>query len=116
MLYKKIAFFIVIIIMIMAINNLSQSTYSTWQKQDLIVKAQKDLEDVKEENQRLRSELARVEKPEFIESEARDKLFLTKPGENIIVIPTGSLALKPSVTPPPTDTRENWQKWWETFF
>lgn len=114
--YKKIAFFLSIAILLFTINNLAHSIYSTWEKQDLIVKAQQELETAKLENQELRRELARVSKPEFVESEARDKLLLAKPGEGIIVIPTTQLIAIPSVIPTPPDTRPNYLKWWEVFF
>jgi cell division protein FtsB len=114
--YKKIAFFIVIAILLFAINNLAHSIYSTWEKQDLIIKAQQELESAKFENQELRKDLALVSKPEFVETEARDKLLLAKPGEGIIVIPTTSVITKPSAIPTPPDTRPNYQKWWEVFF
>ncbi len=114
--YKKITFFVVLIILLFYINNLAHSIYIVWQKQDLIVKAQRELEKEQEENLQLKKDLARVNRPQFIETEARDKLFLAKPGEGIIVIPTAGLVASPSATPPPVDKRPNWQKWWETFF
>jgi cell division protein FtsB len=114
--YKKIAFFIIIGILLITINNLAHSIYATWQKQDLIVKAQQDLDTAKLENQELRKELSRVNKPEFVESEARDKLLLAKPGEGIIVIPTNGLSASPSAIPTPPDNRPNYQQWWEVFF
>lgn len=114
--YKKIGFFVAIVILIFTINNLGHSIYTTWQKQDLITKAQKELEEEKLENQELRKELTKVNKPEFIETEARDKLLLAKPGEGIIVIPTTSLIASPSAVPTPPDTRPNYQRWWQVFF
>jgi cell division protein FtsB len=114
--YKKIAFFVVLTLLLFAINNLAHSIYSTWEKQDLILKAQQDLEAAKLENQELRKDLAFVRKPEFVETEARDKLLLAKPGEGIIVIPTNGVIATPSVIPTPPDTRPNYQRWWEVFF
>lgn len=114
--YKKIAFFISITILLFTINNLVHSIYATWEKQDLIVKAQQELEEAKLENQEIRGKLAQVSKSDFVESEARDKLLLAKPGEGIIVIPTTQQIVKPSITPTPPDTRPNYQKWWEVFF
>lgn len=114
--YKKIAFFSIVVILLFAINNVAHSIYTTWQKQDLITKAQLDLQKEQEENQKLRQDLARVNKKEFIETEARDKLFLAKPGEGIIVIPTALQAASPSAIPAPPDTTPNYVKWWEYFF
>ena len=113
--YKKIAYIIVVVILFAMINNLAHAIYSTWQKQDLIKKAQQDLTDVKNENLQLKSDLARVQKPQFIESEARDKLYLTKPGETIIVLPTGSVIAPVAITPTPTPREENWELWQKRF-
>jgi cell division protein FtsB len=114
--YKKIAFFIFVGILLFTINNLARSIYTTWQKQDLITKTQKDLVQAKHENQDLRHKLKAVNQPEFIESQARDKLLLAKPGEGVIVIPENTIIASPSATPPPPDTRPNWKKWWDVFF
>ena len=114
--YKKIGYFIAIGILALTINNLAHSIYTTWQKQDLIVKAQEDLDNEKLKNQELRRELAMVNKPEFVETEARNKLLLAKPGEGIIVIPTTGVIANPLTPPTPQDTRPNYQRWWEVFF
>ncbi len=114
--YKKIAFFIIIGALLLTINNLGHSIYTTWQKQDLIIKAQQDLDKAKTDNQELRKDLAKVSKPEFVESEARDKLLLAKPGEGIVVIPTTRVLATKTASPPPIDIRPNYQRWWEVFF
>lgn len=113
---KRILFFSIAFVLLMTINNLAGSLYAIWQKQDLIVKAERDLDRVKDENQELKSKIAQVEQPQFVEEEARDKLLRTKPGEKIVVIPTGGIIQYDSPTPTPPDTRENWEKWWDTFF
>lgn len=113
---KKIVFFVILIASVIIINNLVQSIYTLWQKKNLVVKAQLELEKEKKENQELKEKLAQVKQPQFIEKEARNKLFLAKPGEGVIVIPTGAIKPSPSIQQKPKDTRPNWQKWWETFF
>ncbi len=114
--YKKIAFFTIILILVVTINNLIHSIYIVWQKQDLITQAQKDLAAQKEENQRLKKNITQVNRPQFVESEARDKLLLAKPGEGIVILPKIQLAQRPSSLPKIVDMRPNWQKWWDTFF
>jgi cell division protein FtsB len=114
--YKKIAFFIIIVIFLVTINNLIHSIYAIWQKQDLIVQAQKNLTAEKEENKRLKTDIAQVNKPQFIESEARDKLLLAKPGEGIVIMPKNQLTASPSPAQHTVDNRPNWQKWWNLFF
>jgi cell division protein FtsB len=114
--YRKIAFFTIIVILLITINNLIHSIYATWQKQDLIVQAQKNLSVEKEENQRLKKDIAQVNKPQFIESEARDKLLLAKPGEGIVILPKNQLHAPLSSVQHIVDKRPNWQKWWNLFF
>lgn len=113
---KKIVFFSIIIISFFVINNFIRSIYNLWQKNDLVVRAEQDLEREKKENNELKKKLANVKQPEFIEEEARNKLFLAKPGEGIVVLPTDVLSTTSSKTKEKADTRPNWQKWWETFF
>ncbi len=113
---KKVVFFAVIIISLFVINSFIHSIYNLWQKNDLLVRAQQDLENEKKENQELKKKLTEVKKPGFVEEEARNKLFLAKPGEGIVIIPTDVLSSTSSKTKKTVDTRPNWQKWWELFF
>ena len=113
---KKIAFFSVILVLVLTINNLIHSIYTIWQKQDLIIQAQKNLAAEKEENQRLKKDITQVNQPQFIETEARDKLLLTKPGEGIVILPKNTLTTSSSAAPQGIDQRPNWQKWWDMFF
>ena len=116
MTYKKIAYWVVICLLLVSINNLIHSIFSTWQKQDLINQAQQNLAAEKEENQKLKKDIAQVNKPQFIESEARDKLLLAKPGEGIVIMPKTQLATPSSPAQHTVDKRSNWQKWWNLFF
>ena len=114
--YKKIAFFAIIVILLLTINDLAHSIYSIWQKQDLIVQAQNNLDEEKNENQKLKKDIAQVNQPQFIESQARNNLLLAKPGEGVVMLPSAMVSASPSLTIKPADTRPNWQKWWDTFF
>lgn len=100
----------------MIINNLSQSIYSLWQKKTLIVKTQQELDHQRKENLELKDKLYEIKKPQFIEEEARNKLFLAKPGEGIVLLPSGVLKRGNPSQLIIHDTRPNWQKWWELFF
>jgi cell division protein FtsB len=114
--YKKIAFFTVMLLAVLTINNLAHSIYTIWQKQDLITKAQRNLDAEKNENRKLKQNIAKVNQPQFIESQARDNLYLAKQNEEIVVIPTGTILSKSSLPSSPQDMRQNWQKWWDFFF
>jgi cell division protein FtsB len=112
---KKILFFTIIIASVFIINNLVHSIYTLWQKQHLVENARRDLESEREENQELKRRLSLALDPHFIEEEARNKLFLTKPGEGVIVIPTEAFKASNAAVIK-LDTRPNWEKWRDTFF
>ena len=111
---KKIVFFSIIIASLFVINSLVHSIYTLWQKNNLVVKAKSELEKEKKENKDLKKKLTIVNKPQFVEEEARNKLFLAKPGEGVIVIPANdaSISGKPHRKVP----SPNWKQWWEAFF
>lgn len=113
---KKIVFFAIVIVSFFVINNFIHTIYNLWQKNDLVVRAKKDLDNEKKENQQLKQQLGEVKKPGFVEEEARNKLFLAKPGEGIVIIPTEVLSTSSSEKKKTIDTRSNWQKWFDLFF
>lgn len=111
---KKIIFIVSVVILLFIINNLFHSIYDLWKKQDLLTSARKNLEEEKLKNQKLKAELSYVKSREFIESEARNKLFLSKPKEQEVIIPDKLLEdKKPKTTRVP---EPNWKKWLKLFF
>ena len=80
---KKTGFLIVVIILMLIINNLIHSIYDIWSKQDLLNQAEKQLSKEESKNQKLKADLSYVQTQQFIEEEARNKLFLVKPGEQV---------------------------------
>src|SRR6266571_5695953 len=111
---KKIAFWVVVVFFSFVINSLVHSIWSFSQKERLLLKKEKELTRVKQENTLLKNQLTQAVKPQFVEAQARDRLFLAKPGEGVLV-----------VSPPKTntsaqsgkksETRPNWLQWWELF-
>ena len=83
-----------------------------------ITDAGSSVADLKKENDRLSVELQSVQSPQFIESEARNKLGLAKKGEIVVVLPDPKFlkALAPkleeenSTLPTPI-----WQRWLNLF-
>jgi len=86
--------------------------YEIWQKRDFITQAQKELDFQKQENQRLKSALSYSQTTEFIEKQARDKLFMVKQGEQKVLIPKESENSQEALK----DNNPNWKKWWNLFF
>ncbi|RJQ38380.1 hypothetical protein C4559_01135 [Candidatus Microgenomates bacterium] len=113
---KKIVYVGVIIISIFIINNFVRSIVNLWSKQDILVKAQKELIDKKRENEDLKKKLSVVESQEFLEKEARNKLLMVKPGEKQVLISQELLNSTDSAKEKSEENKPNWQKWWELFF
>lgn len=113
---KKIVFFTIVVASLFVINSLVHSIYSLWQKQSLVVDARRSLEQEQKKNQKLKDDISMVNKRQFIEEEARDKLFLAKPGEKVIVMPSVVLQSSASASVSSVDMRPNWKRWWELFF
>lgn len=111
---KKVVFIAIVIALIVVINNLIRSIYDLTQKQELVVDVQKELEDEKMLNQKLKAQISIVQSKDFIEQEARNKLFMGKPGEQSVVIPKKLLEREKKEKP--QDKSSNWQKWWDLFF
>ena len=109
-------FFIILAISILVINNLIHSIFTLWQKYDLVTLAEKERQRQKQENQKLKSQLSYVQSKEFIEEQARNKLFLIKPGEQEVLISED--LIKGASTPSAQAKKDdpNWKKWWSLFF
>jgi len=76
--------------------------------------AQKQLADLKRENEVLKKELDFKKSDQFAEEEIRNKLGLAKPGETIVVLPKEE---NTKYQIPNTKYElPNWQKWWNLFF
>lgn len=114
---KKIVFFISIIFLLFVINDLSHSIYFLWQKSYLIDSAKHELAAEKKKNSDLKKSLEKVGMPQFVEEEARNKLFLVKPGEGIVVVaPTEYMPTPKQAEMKKKDMRPNWEKWRDLFW
>lgn len=111
---KRLLFFAVIIASIFIINNLARSIYTLWDKRDLLEKAKVDLEEKKKASQELEGKLEVVQSQEFIESQARNKLLLVKPGEQLVILP--SISSTEEDNKAQKKEAPNWQQWWRLFF
>ncbi|GIW61188.1 MAG: hypothetical protein KatS3mg089_0040 [Patescibacteria group bacterium] len=111
---KKIFYILIIIISIYIINNLIRSIYNLWQKQDLVTQAREELQKEKNKNAKLNDQLLQVKRPEFIEEEARNKLFMVKKGESIVLIPENVFNHK-TISEKMKEKKSHWQEWLEFF-
>lgn len=98
----------------MLIINVVRSSVHLSERGSILQEAELDLQKAKTRNETLKRELARVESPDYIEKEARDKLNLAKEGEVVVLLPS----ISPPVQPTPTIIEDipNWEKWRRVFF
>lgn len=109
----RILSLLILIAGMVAIFSLSRSTYSLLRKGDLFVQKEKELFELRRKNEKLKKILKKVQDPEFIEKEAREKLNMGKKGEVVVVLPEERQQI--------TDNKKkedlpNWQKWYKLFF
>jgi cell division protein FtsB len=91
---------------------LAYPAYSDWRKQkETYKRLQRELVELREQNQALRSEVELLEDPAYVEKMAREKLGLVKPGEKawIVVEPEEETSFNAS-SPKPEEL-----SWWEKF-
>jgi cell division protein FtsB len=81
-----------------------------------VVEAQKQLEDLKRENEALKKDLRYKSSDKFAEEEIRNKLGMAKPGETVVILPKGDSNLQLTANNQPPVDIPNWQKWWNLFF
>jgi len=110
---KRIVFIASVIALLLIANGLLRSIFDLLHKEDILTQAQKQLEVEKIKNQKLKAELSYVQTDQFIEEEAHNKLFLVKPGEQEVLLPSRSAQ---NTTQNPKQQISNWKKWLQLFF
>lgn len=70
--------------------------YGSWKKQDVLKEAEIALREEKMRYKELQEKLKQAKSLQFIEREARDKLFLVKENEQELIIPQTSPLSSPS--------------------
>lgn len=111
---KKAVFILIVIVMLLIINSLTRSIFELWGKQDLLTNAEKELEEEKLKNQKLKAEFSYVKTDQFLEETAHNKLFLVKPGEQQVLISKD--LINKTQAQKQKDSLPNWQKWLDLFF
>jgi len=79
-----------------------------------VQEAEKQLEQLKQDNQALKQELEYKKSEGFIEKEFRNRLGLAREGEAVVILPrenSDHSSVDRNQRP-----EKNWQKWWNHFF
>lgn len=99
--------------------SLSRDVSELLESQERIIKQEEGVNKLEQEQEELVQELEYVMSEEFVEKEARDKLLMSRPGEEVYVLPeldkSESVGGVDSVD---GDVRKlaNWEKWLRLFY
>ena len=95
---------------------LSRVVWQNYQVNLQVVLLENQVQTLKESNDELKAKILYYQTPSYLEKEARSKLGLQKPGEEVVIVPS---AKPKQTTAPQKETQKNqpnWQTWWEFFF
>lgn len=108
---RKIAIGLALIILMLLVKNIVESIYSTKDRSQILKQLQVERDVKKREEAYLTQKLAIAKTDQFVEEEARRKLGLVKPGEQIVVDEKLE-PKKPEIVP---EEVPNWKKWTNLF-
>lgn len=112
---KRIIYATVLLFTLASTINSISAIYQLFHKRDLLLAAQNALKKEQRQNSELKNQLQIVSSQEFIEEEARDKLYLSKSGESTVFIAKDLIGTKAAEIQKPQD-KMNWQLWLQVFF
>lgn len=112
---KQIGILFACIVCIFVIQGLVRSIWSLWEKQDVLIAKQEELARVKKEYAELKEQEKRINNPRFVEEEIRNKLFLVKPNEKLVILPTDVLEVKTEVKTEKKVEKPAYQQWLALF-
>lgn len=104
----------IIIISLFFIVSTTKSIIELWGAGDKLTTREKNLANLRKERENLLRLKAKVDSNDYLEHVARDQLGLSKPGEQLIIIPKELLADNSPIASP--DATPNWQKWAKLLF
>lgn len=110
--------YVVIIILLLLGTSLYRSAAKNISVRERIEEELASIEDLKEENLRLKREVENVSTEKFVELKLRDELGLAKEGEYVVVLPDAETLKK--IAPKLESEEEtlphpNWKKWAQLF-
>jgi len=118
--YSKVKYIVAAIFLALATYNISKTTLEIYKNSSRVEDLQTEAEAEMEENQGLKEELAFAQTDEFVEREARNKLNLIKPGEQVLIPVDSDLKLGSETAVVLGDKRAiiegNFSLWYNLFF
>lgn len=113
---KRFWTYILLIFQISMIISLIKGIQTTLQAKNRVSNLEQKKADLAEEKRKLEEQYKYVQTPEYLEKVAREELHLSKPGEEVVIIPEEMLASNGGeVKKLPEEEKPNFLKWWEVF-
>ncbi|NMB83973.1 hypothetical protein GYA28_01660 [Candidatus Roizmanbacteria bacterium] len=107
--YIKKIFFVLLVIFLFS--SLTKNLLGYQEKIRFYNDFRQELEKEKKTNLTLKTQVMKISDPHELEKTIRNKLNLTQPGEQTIILPEPSPT--PAITTP--TPLPNWQLWWQVF-
>lgn len=108
---KRVFIIIIMLISLLVINNLVRSIISLSQKEQLISSAQKQLDKEKKEHDLLKQQLQQVNNTRFVEEQARNKLFMVRDGEQLVILPKSVSTIEQTQIKKHTEKKAPFEEW-----
>ncbi len=108
-----------LIVVLAIIISMGRNALGLFDRRDQIKEARERVEELEREQAQLLELKEKVESPEFVEKEAREKLGLAKPGEVVVVLPSEDILrrLAPKIEEEEfVEALPIWKRWARMFF
>lgn len=110
---KRLLRWLIIIVCFYLIVTTTQAIVDLWRSGDKLTRRERELAALQAQQQELLKQKKTVESQDYMERVARNQLGLSKPGEEVIIVPSDLLASGPVAS---ADATPNWQKWARLLF
>lgn len=117
--FKSYSRYLLILVFVFLAFSLAKNLLKVYDIRKSIEKEKEKVIKLRQEQERLKSETAKLQGSEFIEKQLRDKLGLAKPGEIVLVLPDEDVLRKLAPQIPQEEETlpdPNWRRWFKLFF
>jgi len=114
---KKVVLGLIILVSLVVAYNLVTQIMDAVKSSERLSQAAETVYELEARNKALKQELSRIQSPQFVEEQTRNKLGLGKIGETVVIIPENTLNLVLSASSSAQTVRlPNWLGWWKVFW
>lgn len=114
--FKKIALGFIILVILVIAYNLVRQFFEVIKSGERLSQSADVVYKLEVRNRALKEKLTRIQSPDFLEEEIRNRLGFAKTGETIVIIPEEKLKLVLGTSSSAQIRLPNWLGWWKVFF